>query len=377
MTDSIHPELKFPEDLVLLWNSAHNIQPGMPADVFSSKWIAVQKMLSGYIIKNRLPGIVSYQDAQDATNDYLVSLFSGICPDNVISHSALIANMRKYLAMKRNPVQYELSQILHLALRTLEKEGLIKRDESSIGKHISGQTLFLRTDRTSDFRASRENYERNRKNVPFYRTVVRANDLEHSKIIPPESAKDLILNLLDSFEGWTDTKDLLWAMQFHVSEQLKFIPEQELVPKNQDPDSPAGNPISDLPDGQADTFIYAFDQESGDMIAEETAQQIWIRVSEISDKVFCLYFLPKSLSLDYSAKLEDFGPSSTVSDQNRNLKKIMEEELQNYASYSEVSERERIAMKAVLNKISLNLHRNCTEKGYNMPLLSDETGKEQ
>ena len=377
MTDSIHTELKFPEDLVLLWKTAHREPDGAPEDIFSLKWTAVQEMLSGYIKKNRLPGIVSYQDAQDAANDYLVSLFSGICPDNVISHSVLIANMRKYLAMRRNPVQYELNQILRSALRTLEKEDRIQRDESSIGKHISGQTLFLRTDSRNNVRASRENYERNRTKVPFYRTVIRANDLEHSKIIPPESAKDLVLNLLDAFEGWTDTKELLWAMQFHVPEQLKFVPEQELSPEKPDSDSPAANPISNLPDKQAETFIYDFDQESGTMIAEETAQRIWIRVSEVSDKVFCLYFLPKSLSLDYSAKLEDFGPSSTVSDQNRNLKKIMEDELRNYASYSEVSDRERIAMKAVLNKISLNLHRNCTEKGFNMPLLSDETGKEQ
>ena len=377
MTDEAQMELKFPEDLVLLWNTAHNIHPEMAADVFSSKWVDVQKMLSGYIMKNRLPGIVTYQDAQDAANDYLVSLFSGNCPDNVISHSVLIANMRKFLARKRNPVQYEMNQILRDALRSLEETGQIQRDESSKNKRISGKTRFWFTGNNSTIQAIRSDYERNRVQVPLYSAVIRANDPEHSKIIPPKSAKSLILDLLKAFGGWTETSDLLWAMQFHVPEQVKFVSEQELAPEKPDSDLPAANPISNLPDEGADTFIYDFDQESEFMIAAETSQRIWDRVRKVNDKVFCLYFLPKSLSLKCSTKLEDFGPSSTVSDQNSKIEKIMAEELWNYASHSEFSDRERIAMNTVLNNISLNLHQNCTEKGYDMPLLFDETGKEQ
>lgn len=369
-------ELSFPEDLVLLWNVSHFHQSEATADGFEDKWKALQDMLSGYIKKN-LPGFATYQDAQDAASDYIIHLLSGNCPDNVISHSALIANMRKYLAMKREPVQYELNQILHAALRKLEKIGLVKRDENSIGKRISGKTLFLRTDSKNNFRSWRNDYERNRKNVPVYKSVIRANDPEHSRIIPPASAKELVLKLLDAFGGWTETRDLLWAMQFHVPDQLQFVPEQKLAPVKSDSNSPAVNPINNLPEDRSETFIYDFDHESGARISAETAQRIWNRVSKVSDKVFCLYSLPNFSDLDCSTKLEDFGPTSTVYDQNRDIMKIMQDELKNYIHYFNASSREKLAIKAVLNKISSNLYRNCSEKGYNMPLLSDKTGKEQ
>ena len=115
------------------------------------------------------------------------------------------------------------------------------------------------------------------------------------------------------------------------------------------------------------------------MNAAETAQRIWDRVSKVSDKVFCLYFLPDYLpvSPNYSVKLADLGPTSTVGDQNKKITQIMRDELKDYKSYFSDSDREKIAMKKALKNISLNLHRNCTEKGHNVPLLFDETGKEQ
>lgn len=381
MTDSIQTELKFPDDLVFLWNGARYHQSEVIAnDIYNAKWIAVQTMLFEHLNKIRPLGIHTKQDVVDAVNDYMVSsLFSESCPDYILSSAVLITRMKQYLARKRNPVQYEMNLILRSALRSLEKDGKVKRDENSKGKHISGLTLFQRTDSKNDSLGNRKNYQKNRNKIPFYRTVVRANDPEHSRIIPQESARDLVMNLLDGFGGWTNTGDLLWAMQFHVPEQMKFVSEEELAPKNDDLDSPAANPLSNLPKDQSETFIYGFDQEFIAMNAAETSQRIWERVSKISDKVFCLYFLPDYLSVspDYSVKLADLGPTSTVSDQNKKITRIMADELKDYESYSSASDREKVAMREVLKNISLNLHQNCTEKGHNVPLLGDETGKEQ
>ena len=375
MNDTIKTELHFPDDLVYMWNSAHNVPDGttLSSSEIADKWVAVQSLLSGFILKNRMPGIRSQQDAVDAANDYLCHLLSGICPENITSHSGLIANMRKYLAWKRNPVQYEMSQILYAALRTLEKEGMIKRDESSIGKHISGQTWFSLADSKNTGRAGRDDYELNRNKVPFYRTVIRANDPERSRIIPPASAQDLVLHLLDAFGGWTLIGDLLWAMQFHVPEQLKYVSPQA------DPDSSSEqDPIENLPDREAHSYIYEYDHEAIEMIAGETVQRIWSRVSQINDKLFCLYFLPKCLpDAIAGAILEDFGPHSTAADQNERITKIMAEELSAYKFHSEVSIREQAAENAVLQKISSNLHQNCTEKGYIIKLHNAETGEEE
>lgn len=375
MNDTIKTELHFPDDLVYMWNSAHNVPDGttLSSSEIADKWVAVQSLLSGFILKNRMPGIRSRQDALDAANDYLCHLLSGICPQNITSHSGLIANMKKYLARKRNPVQYEMVQILYAALRTLEKAGKIKRDENSVGKHISGQTWFTLADCKNPGRASRDDYEMNRSKVPLYRAVIRANDPERSRIIPPASARDLVLHLLDAFGGWTLSGDLLWAMQFHVPEQLKYVSPQA------DPDSPSElDPTENIPDAEAKNYIYEYDHEAVEMIAGETVRRIWDQVSKINDKLFCLYFLPQYLpGAAADSRLEDFGPHSTAADQNKRITKIMAEELSAYKSHFEVSRREQVAQNAVLQKISSNLHQNCTEKGYIITLHKAETEEEE
>ena len=375
MNDTIKTELHFPDDLVCMWNFAHNVPDGTvrSSREIADKWGAVQSLLSGYILKNRLPGIHSRQDALDAADDYLCHLLSRICPGNITSHSGLIANMKKYLAMKRNPVQYEMVQILYAGLRILEKAGKITRDENSIGRHISGQTCFTLADSTNTGRASREDYELNREKVPFYHTVIRANDPERSRIIPPESAQDLVLHLLDAFGGWTLTSDLLWAMQFHVPDQLKFV-----APQADHDSSSELDLVENLPDKEAQNYIYEYDREAVEMIARETVQRIWNLVSKINEKLFCLYFLPQYLpNAVVDARLEDFGPSSSASDQNKRITKIMAEELSDYKFHFEVSRREQAAENSVLQKISSILHQNCTEKGYIIKLYNAETGEEE
>ena len=375
MNDTIKTELHFPDDLVCMWNSAHNVADGaaLGSEEVADKWVAVQTMLCGYILKNRLPGIYCRQDALDAANDYLCHLLSGICPGNITSHSILIANMKRYLAWKRNPVQSEMVKILFAALRTLEKAGKIKRDENSIGRNISGRTWFSLSDCKNPGCAGRDDYERNRSKVPSYRTVIRANDPERSRIIPPKSARDLVLHLLDAFGGWTLSSDLLWAMQFHVPEQLKYVSPQA------DPDSLSElDPTENIPDAEAQNYIYEYDHEAVEMIAGETVRRIWDQVSKINDKLFCLYFLPQYLpDAIADAVLEDFGPHSTAADQNKRITKIMAEELSAYKFHSEVSIREQAAENAVLQKISSNLHQNCTEKGYIITLHKAETEEEE
>lgn len=375
MNDTIKTELHFPDDLVCMWNSAHNVADGaaLGSEEVADKWVAVQTMLCGYILKNRLPGIYCRQDALDAANDYLCDLLRGICPGNITSHSILIANMKRYLAWKRNPVQSEMVKILFAALRTLEKAGKIKRDENSIGRNISGRTWFSLSDCKNPGCAGRDDYERNRSKVPSYRTVIRANDPERSRIIPPKSARDLVLHLLDAFGGWTLSSDLLWAMQFHVPEQLKYVSPQA------DPDSLSElDPTENIPDAEAQNYIYEYDHEAVEMIAGETVRRIWDQVSKINDKLFCLYFLPQYLpDAIADAVLEDFGPHSTAADQNKRITKIMAEELSAYKFHSEVSIREQAAENAVLQKISSNLHQNCTEKGYIITLHKAETEEEE
>ena len=63
-------------------------------------------------------------------------------PNHIASISFLVQQMRKFLAKKRNPVQYELNNILRNALLTLEKRGEVKREQGYRGEKITNKTRF-------------------------------------------------------------------------------------------------------------------------------------------------------------------------------------------------------------------------------------------
>ena len=353
-------QLKYPETLVKMWLYSKSSEEEIlfTEQNFADAWEQINGILKKEI-KN-LPNMSDESDCTDAANDFLVVLLRGKCPDNIKSESILKQECKKYLARKRNPQQYELNLILCEALRSLEKDGKIRRNKASEGKRISQHTSFVLSNLSEDCPvADISNYEYNRDTVSLYRTKIRANDPEHTRILAPLDAQKLILELLYAFGGWTRKGDLLKTMQNHIPEQLCIV--QNVAGKDQE---------IDIENQEGENFsYYEYEFKAAMTKSYEAAERIWERVCKISDKVFCLYFLPKIY--DIKVTQSSLGASSTVSDQNQRIENIYADELKEYmVDRDKLETRDRKRMDCISDLILQKLDGKCTEKGMNPHLLS-------
>lgn len=354
-------KLVLPDDLVRLWESAHQAPgSGGREPELSLIWEKLYKSLAGSLNRENTPGITNNDDGIDAAMDYIIFLLKGSCPQHLKSFNLLHKNFRKYLAKNRNPVQYELNQILHTALLFLEKEGAICRGEAYLKKNIMQDTLFALAGTPGECMGSIMKYEQNKSSVPHYTTKIRNNNPEETRIITPENANDLVLKLLAAFGGWISKQELLSAMMKHIPEQ--FIIQLKFGKDEEDQDDQAANIAS-----ECDSYIYEHEREQSYAFGFEMTEKIWERITQVSSKVFCLFFLPKNL-YGQKVKLADIGPKSTVDDQNRKIVRILEEELVNFKDYFAQTYKERDVQNLVVRKIFDFLQNRCTEIGYSPDL---------
>lgn len=353
--------IDYPETLVNIWKYTHNEDlPEFSKEQCGKLWLKLENILAGNF-KDNIPGIKNYCEAQDAARDFLAAFFQAACPVHINSMSALIANAKKFLARKNNPVQYELNEILHEAILDLEKQQLIERDESSRGHKISSNTWVALTGTSVACQASMSDYEKNQQNVENFTTKLRNGSAEHSRILTPADAKSLVLQLLKAFGGWTKKTDLFTAMQNHIPEQMRIV---DIQAGNEDNEVSLENIVA-----VEDDYMDEFDAMQINRIAGMAAERIWKRICEVSNKVFCLYYLPKTFT-ECDVKLEDIGASSTVSDQNRKISNIVQDEMKNYLNANDGDK--SLAIRHTVKKILRSLCGSCTESGYNPGLYSRE-----
>lgn len=362
-------QIKYPDTLVKMWQYSHGKNIDFSEQEYIFSWEEILRVLA--TATENLPDIRmkdkkdAQQEGKNLALEFLIDLLQKKCPDNIYSESILKMECRRYLAQKRNPQQYELNKILNNALHKLEEEKKIQRDKDSIGKNICGLTLFALIDIPCDEEVRQfAHYEMNKENVSFYQTKIRANDPERSCIIQPLNAQALVLELLQAFGGWTKKSDLLHAMRNHIPDQLQF------VQPDQNEGSEKNNSLENNSNEYDKSFIYEYDYKAGLKKVSETSARIWERVCKISDKVFCLYTLPKRC-YDAKVTLSSVGPTSTVGDQNDKISKILEVEL--YEWEYDKDDRCQASVNEIIRKILQNLEGRCTEKGMN-PHLSSVDG---
>ena len=353
-------KLTFPDDLVLIWDYLHDrAGANVSEQEIGGIWLSLGDELTK---KLYLPDANDEKSREDAVSGFVDHLFSGRRPEHIKNVSFLAREMKKYLARTRNPVQYEMHQILNEALHSLMKDGVVKQDgEGAIRSSTRFALAALESPSVAEFR----DYERHRDQVPSFSTQKRANDWAKTKMLAPSDAKVLVVKLLEAFGGWVSTQDLFRAMKNHIPEQLNVVP---LVSgSGDDGESEELTPA----DKGAENYIYAFDTKQLWVIASGAADRIWKRVRKISDRTFCIYWLPKKY-YGRNARQEDVGPAQTVSDQCRRIQAAIVEELADWNSYPAASRRERQAIEEGLKKIIVFLRECCTEKGYPANLYPDE-----
>ena len=352
--------INYPDSLVNMWQYTHNEAPSeFTGELCGQVWEKLEAVLAGSL-KNNLPGIESYQDAKDAAQSFLVEMLKNACPYHIRNVSILVSNARKYLARKNNPVQYELNEILHEALNDLEKSGAIERDSASKNHRISNLTLFALAGTPNTKKSSLNDYENNKHIVGTFTTKLREGAPEHSRILTPTDARELVMQLLKAFGGWTNKAAIFKAMQNHIPDQMRIIPGVEIEDED----------IVNKPAPEDNDYMDDFSMMQINRISGIASERIWERICKISNKVFCLYYLPKTI-FEKDVKMEALGKTSTVSDQNRKITLIVQDEIGNYLKENDGYE--SAAIKKTVKKIFKNLCGTCTESGYNPGLYSRET----
>lgn len=365
--------LHLPQDLVEAWNyarsSADKKMSQREEKKFEDIWCTLQKKLAKNLTCSKVPGISGEDEALDAASDFLANLFTGPSPDHIASISFLVQQMRKFLAKKRNPVQYELNNILRNALLTLEKRGEVKREQGYRGEKITNKTRFalIDIDSSEQLTAQRDDYEFNKlhgKNFFIASHKNTGKNIERKRLVAPSDAMALTVYLLETFKGWTKLEDLQWAMPFHIAETL------QIVPLYTDSDSENAVPIEK---GINEDYAYGFELQQQNLVCNEMSSRVWEKICKISDKVFCLYYLPKELFGQKGVTLSSLGPTSTVGDQKDKIAKIFFAERFNLELYNDESHKQHYRlMLGTMNKILQDLQGRCTEKGYSPSLNNSE-----
>lgn len=365
--------LQFPQDLVDAWNYAHfSAEKKISQEEekkFEEIWDRLREKLVANLTFNNVPGISGENEALDAASDFLANLFCGPSPGYITSLTLLNQQMRKFLAKKRNPVQYELNSILRHALLTLEKRGEVKREQEYIGKKITNKTRFalIEFDFSEQLTAQRDDYEFNKLHGKNFFIAPQKNtgkNIEKKRLVAPSDAMALTVYLLETFKGWVKLEDLQWAMPFHITEIL------QIVPLYTDNDSENAVPLEK---GSNEDYVYGFELQQQNLVCNEMSSRIWEKICRISDKVFCLYYLPKELFGQKGVTLSSLGPASTVGDQKDKIAKIFFAERFNLELYNDESHKQHYRlMLGTMNKILQNLQGRCTEKGYSPSFNNDE-----
>ena len=356
--------LKYPDDLVSLWNYMHTPDSNgvIPEQEAERIWNELKCLLSGALFKLELPGIGMRKiEIEEAASDYIIYLFQGACPGHIRRSSLLVGDMKKYLAQTRNPVQYEMNNILHEALLRLENEGLIRRNIQ--GTNINSNTKFVLSEIKSPTTAKFADYEARRDSIPVFKSKPRGGSLEHARMITPTDADDLILKLLTAFGGWTSTDELFRAMRNHIPEQLIIT---SLTVVNDDGEENSYEPIA----AEADDYMFDLDGRQILALSSGVAERIWERVQKISDETFCVYWLPKTTGSPQKIPMRKLGATSTIDGRAKRIDTIFRDEVQMWLPESpyQTSGREKTAAKRGLEKILELLKQRCSEKGYSMSL---------
>lgn len=372
-------EIKYPDTLVEIWKRFNLQESNLTEEEVGEAWCYISMQLTKEAESFIKVHNGSIADVKDLVEEMLSDLMKiPLGQVEVKTYPNLVRDLRKMIAKKNNPAGYELNDIINTALRELEKAKMIVRDAASKGKRISSLTSFKLVG-SPDRDANVSDYEANASKIPMYWPKERGGSMEHSRIITPENARKLLLELLAVFNGWTSKGVLVSAALKHIPEDCMF--KLESLPEERDDTRTEDERLTIMSKRDEDKNCYNVDsindfyENQAQVIIEDKSIIIWNKACEISKvKFFCLYYIPEHFGNDDEKRtvLEDFGKTSTMGDQNTRLKEMCDQELKaidEIRGMQRVTGLQREYVKYILNGIVLKLYRKCSENGYN-PNLS-------
>lgn len=401
-------KLVFPDSLVNLWKYAHG-EESLSEKQAESLWKHVKRL----VLKDANHRAQQFGlDAEDLAEDYVTSLISGSCPDEITAIGTLQKCAKKFWAEKWNPCGKEINDVVRCGLLELVKDGRLER--SDMGKTIGKKTCFWLAGQVPEREATPVECERVFPKIKMAGPKVRDYQSANKRLLTPTEAKRIVCELLALLGGarsvfMEEIMSCVLSRTRHVTRP--FVERYDESGGGSDLDS------GDSPDGEAENDIrepdavqgigaknfparlsegmsvYAEDDDAADtpqeagagsefadrlfdderflrrqleVVSKKTTERIWAGVLKIhGDKVFCLYSLPTFCGTDTKVVMKDLGPTSTVGAQHLKLKKLLQVELafviKNPDDYG-------FGPDDVVRRVKGGLIGRCAENGHVVPL---------
>lgn len=401
-------ELTFPDSVTALWKHFHGV-----GELQEERVVSIWKCLCRLVMKvakNRFRQFGSVS-AEDMVNDFMGSLVSGSCPDEITASGTLLMCAQKFWAEKWNPCGKEINDVMRSGLLELVKEGRLER--SDMGKTIGNKTRFWLAGRTPECVATPEECEevfpRIRKAGPKERNEQTAN----KRLLTPTEAKRIVCELLDLLGGscsvymqeimscaFARTRNVISPFVDQYEEngtsddvvmgdapeeggnnQRELDAAQAVASKNFPSRLNQGMSVNaeceDDPEVKKETEAECempgrlFDDERFrrrqlEVVSRKATERIWAGVLKMNgDKVFCLYSLPAFREPEAKVAMKDLGPTSTVGEKHLKLKALLRAEL---AFVIKNPDDFRFGPGNAISRITSGLIGRCAEKGHIVPL---------
>lgn len=254
----------------------------------------------------------------DLANSFMLEVSQKGLAITVEGRGGLRRAIQRHWHATRDPAAHELWKTLSKALRDLAEEGRARRLDADPGagnNHNDAQWTSAPGESVSP--ADPLEFERCCEDVPACPPPPVREWLPDGKtarkVISPANASELAARLLACAGGWVKLGDL-FAM---FRSKVHLYGEQPIDNGKPTGGNPPPVPVCPVVERE-EVFL---------KLAAELAERIWQRATGRGlVRVLCGYFLPKFVR-EVKVRMEDLGPSSTVDDQNRQLKHIIKEEL--------------------------------------------------
>ncbi len=408
-------KLIFPDSVVALWKCAHG-EASLPEEQVVSLWKGLRRLV--FKAANRRAQQFGL-DAEDLAEDFVASLISGSCPDQITAVGTLQKCAKKFWTEKWNPCGKEIDDVMRCGLRELVKEGRLER--SDMGKTIGKKTCFWLAGQVPEREATPVECENVFPKIKMAGPEVRDYRSVNKRLLTPTEAKRIVCELLTLLGGSLSVfeEEITLCVRNRTRHVINtFVESYDENDASDDPDSDDsameeydtgagkdGNRLRDLDAVQGigdknfaarlneGMIVAAEDDEAMDMspddgakrdipdqlldderfrrrqlevVSSKATERIWAGVLKMhGDKVFCLYSLPVFYDRKTNVVMKDLGPTSTVGAQHLKLKKLLQTEL---AFVIKNPDEYRFGPKNAVGLVTSGLIGRCAENGHIVPL---------
>lgn len=305
---------------------------------------------------------VTEGDVDDWAGDFILVLRrrGPAATEAITTLNVLRREFAKWITHKRDPQKKQLWKDISTALLKLETEGIVERPPEQRKHNNSNYTLW----------SLKGNINITPKYLSEKEVAALAPKLSKHRpakqILKISESKTWVQSLLQETKGALSMNDIVNLLESHV--ELTKITDYP-------PNSPQQEKDDDSPTSWKERIAalqISPDLEAGiNQTIEYIVTEVWREVGAVSHgrkvvvyghRILCCYWLPKNI-FNRKVTLEQFGPTSTVQDVERDISQICSEYIP-APDNDAVDDSDRLSCLRVAAGVLEGLAERCSEKGF-------------